>query len=99
MYVSKYVETEVEFDLTPREIYNELDSEEKEELLELLSRGLNASKQYSIANKLKYKSDSEILNDKDVWDYIIRLINYEDSSLKEYIIEELTYTPPKIKQL
>lgn len=95
MYVSKCVDVDVEFDLTPREIYNDLDSEEKEELLELLVQGVGSSKEYSISNKLKYKSDSEILNDKEVWDYIIRLINYEDSSLKEYIIEELTYTPPK----
>lgn len=95
MYVSKCVDVDVEFDLTPREIYNNLDSEEREELLELLVQGVGSSKEYSISNKLKYKSDSEILNDKEVWDYIIRLINYEDSSLKEYIIEELTYTPPK----
>lgn len=95
MYVSKCVDVDVEFDLTPREIYNELDSDEKEELLELLSRGLNASKHYSIANKLKYKSDSEILNDTEIWNYIIKLINYEDSTLKQHIIDELTYTPPK----
>lgn len=95
MYVSKCVDVDVEFDLTPREIYNDLDSEEKEELLELLVQGNGNFKEYSISAKLKYKSDSEILNDKEVWDYIIRLINYEDSSLKEYIIEELTYTPPK----
>lgn len=95
MYVSKCVDVDVEFDLTPREIYNDLDSEEKEELLELLVQGSGNFKEYSISAKLKYKSDSEILNDKEVWDYIIRLINYEDSSLKEYIIEELTYTPPK----
>lgn len=95
MYVSKCVDVDVEYDLTPREIYNELDSDEKEELLELLSRGLNDSKHNSIANKLKYKSDSEILNDTEIWDYIIKLINYEDSTLKQHIIDELTYTPPK----
>lgn len=94
MTIYKCVEVDVDIDLSVREIYDELDSDDKEELLDLLLQE-HSNKSFSISNKLRSLSDSEILNDKEVWDYIIRLINYEDSSLKEYIIEELTYTPPK----
>lgn len=93
MYVSKYVD--VEFDLTPREIYNELDSDEKEELLELLLEE-DSNKSFSISNKVKALSDDEFLNDIKTWNYIIKLINYEDSTLKQHIIDELSYSPPKI---
>lgn len=91
----KTVKTDVDLDLSVREIYDELDSDEKEELLELLLQE-NSNKSFSISNKLKSLSDDEFLNDIKTWNYIIKLINYEDSTLKQHIIDELSYSPPKI---
>ena len=39
------------------------------------------------------KKDYQILTDKKIWDKLIRFIKYEDSTLKDYIIEELLYEP------
>lgn len=91
----KTVETDVDLDLSVREIYDELDSDEKEQLLELLLQE-HSNKSFSISNKLKALSDDEFLNDIKTWDYIIKMVKYHDSSLLEYIIEELSYSPPKI---
>lgn len=91
----KTVETDVDLDLSVRDIYDELDSDEKEELLELLLQE-HSNKSFSISNKLKALSDDEFLNDIKTWDYIIKMVKYHDSSLLEYIIEELSYSPPKI---
>lgn len=91
----KTVETDVDLDLSVREIYDELDSDEKEQLLELLLQE-HSNKSFSISNKLKALSDDEFLTDIKTWDYIIKMVKYHDSSLLEYIIEELSYSPPKI---
>ena len=88
----KTVETDVDLDLSVRDIYDELDSDEKEELLELLLQE-HSNKSFSISKAL---SDDEFLNDIKTWDYIIKMVKYHDSSLLEYIIEELSYSPPKI---
>lgn len=91
----KTIETDVDLDISVRDIYDELDSDEKEELLELLLQE-HTNKSFSISNKLKALSDDEFLNDIKTWDYIIKMVKYHDSSLLEYIIEELSYSPPKI---
>lgn len=91
----KNIEIDVDLDLSVREIYDELDSDEKEQLLELLLQE-HSNKSFSISNKLKALSDDEFLNDIKTWDYIIKMVKYHDSSLLEYIIEELSYSPPKI---
>ena len=83
-------EVDIDIDLSPREIYDELNTLEKEELLNLLLQE-STSKSFSISNKLRDLSDSEFLNDKETWDYIIKLVKYEDSTLLEYIVEELKY--------
>lgn len=83
-------ETEVEVDLSARDIYNELADYEKEELLDLLLQEYT-NKSYSISNKLRSIDDSNFLQNKEIWDYIIKLVKYEDSTLLNYIIEELEY--------
>ncbi len=90
MNIYRTQDVDIDIDLSPRDIYDELDTWEKEELLDLLLQE-NTSKSFSISNKLRAVSDSEFLNDKELWDYIIKLVKYEDSSLLNYIIEELQY--------
>ena len=94
MYISRCVDVEVDIDLSAREIYNDLNSDEKEELLDLLLQEYS-NKNFSISNKLRSLSDDEFLNDQKTWDYIIKMVKYHDSSLLNYIIEELSYEPEK----
>ena len=95
MTIYKCVEVDVDLDLSVREIYNELDSDDKEELLDLLLQEYT-NKSFSISNKLRSLSDDEFLNDTKTWDYIIKMVKYHDSTLLQYIIDELSYNPPKI---
>jgi hypothetical protein len=87
---------DVEVDLGIDEIYNNLSNSEKDELLAILleNRG-RYNNLYYIESLILGKSDSNILTNKKVWDKIIRLIKYEESTLKDYIIEELLYEPNK----
>lgn len=82
--------------LSVNDIYLQLDYGEKEELMELILNE-NSYKSHSIYNKMSMTSDNEFLNDKKIWDYIIKMVKYHDSALLEYIIDELSYNPPKIK--
>ena len=101
MTVKQYVEIseDVEIDLEVSEIYENLSRYEKEELLELLleDRTYNDSNYY-IEGLMLGKSDKDILNNKKIWDKIIRLIKYEEQALKDYIIEELSYEPNKLEK-
>lgn len=101
MTVKQYVEIseDVEIDIGVSEIYENLSRYEKEELLELLleDRTYNDSNYY-IEGLMLGKSDKDILNNKKIWDKIIRLIKYEEQALKDYIIEELSYEPNKLEK-
>ena len=88
---------DVEVDLVVDEIFNNLSSSEKEDLLELLLEDRTRySKGYYIENLILGKCDSDILTNKKVWDKLIKLIKYDEPTLKDYIIEELSYEPSKI---
>jgi hypothetical protein len=87
---------DVDIDLDIDDIYQNLSTYEKEELLELLREDrARYNKGYYIEDLVIGKSDSEFLTDKKIWDKIIRLLKYENSELLHYIIEELTYEAPK----
>lgn len=87
-------DVELDFSFSVREIFEELDSSEKEELLEMIldQRGYN-QKNFFIESLITGKSDSDILNDKKIWDKLIYFIKYDEPALKDYIIEELSYEP------
>lgn len=88
---------DVEIDLDIDDIYQNLSRSEKEELFELLLEDrMSYNKNYYIENLILGKCDSDILTNKKVWDKIIRLIKYDEPTLKDYIIEELLYEPNKI---
>ena len=87
---------DVEVDLDVDEIFNNLSSSEKDELLEiLLEDRTRYSKGYYIENLILGKCDKDILNNKKIWDKLIKLIKYDEPTLKDYIIEELSYEPSK----
>ena len=88
---------DVEVDLDVDEIFNNLSSSEKDELLDiLLADRTRHSKGYYIENLILGKPDSNILTNKKIWDKLIKLIKYDEPALKDYIIEELSYEPSKI---
>jgi hypothetical protein len=88
---------DVEVDVDIDEIYNNLSRYEKEDLLELLLQHRHTTdSNYYIEGLILGKSDSDILNNKKIWDNLIRLIKYEEPALKDYIIEELSYEPNTI---
>ena len=69
--ISEYVEVDLEVD----DIFNNLSSYEKDELLEMLLEDRTThNKGYYIENLILGKSDSDILNNKKVSDKLIRLI-------------------------
>ena len=87
---------DVEVDLVVDEIFNNLSSSEKEDLLELLLEDRSRyNKGYYIENLMLGKCDSDILTNKKVCDKLIKLIRYDEPTLKDYIIEELSYEPSK----
>ena len=100
IYKDVEISTEVEVDLDLDDVYESLTSSEKEELLEMLleHRGPEYRKYY-IESIILGKSDSDILTNKKVWDKIIRLIKYEEPALKDYIVKELQYEPPKLAKI
>ena len=90
---------DVEVDLVVDEIFNNLSSSEKEDLLELLLEDRSRyNKGYYIENLMLGKCDSDILTNKKVWDKIIQLFKYDEPALKDYIIEELSYVPNKTRK-
>lgn len=88
---------DVEVDLVVDEIFNNLSSSEKDDLIEILLEDRSRyNKGYYIENLMLGKCDSDILTNKKVWDKLIKLIKYDEPTLKDYIIEELSYEPSKI---
>ena len=88
---------DVEVDLDVDEIFNNLSSSEKDDLIELLLEDRSRyNRGYYIENLMLGKCDKDILNNKKVWDKLIKLIKYDEPALKDYIIEELSYEPSKI---
>ena len=87
---------DVEVDLDVDEIFNNLSSSEKDDLIEILLEDRSRyNKGYYIENLMLGKCDSDILTNKKVWDKLIKLIKYDEPTLKDYIIEELSYEPSK----
>ena len=98
MNITKEVQVwqDVDIELDVDEIYRNLSTYEKEELLEILREDrAKYNKGYYIEDLVLGKSDTEFLTDKKIWDKIIKLLKYENSELLPYIIEELTYEPSK----
>lgn len=90
---------DVEIDLDIDDIYQNLSRSEKEELFELLLEDrMSYNKNYYIENLILGKCDSDILTNKKVWDKIIQLFKYDEPTLKDYIIEELSYEPNKTRK-
>jgi hypothetical protein len=99
MFINKDIEVNADIELNPREIFRNLSSREKEELLDLILNEKLPDSNYYLEGLFLGKKDHQILTDKKIWDKLIRFIKYEDSTLKDYIIEELSYEPtsnPKI---
>ena len=99
IYKDVDISTEVEIDIDVDDVYRNLTSSEKEDLLEMLieHRGYNA-RNYYIESIILGKSDSDILTNKKVWDKLIKFIKYDEPALKDYIIEELSYEPNKTRK-
>jgi hypothetical protein len=93
MFINKDIEVNADIELNPREIFRNLSSREKEELLDLILNESVSDSNYYLEGLFLGKKDYQILTDKKVWDKLIRFIKYEDSTLKDYIIEELSYNP------
>ena len=62
----------------------------------LLEDRTKYNKGYYIENLMLGKCDSDILNNKKIWDKLIKFIKYDEPALKDYIIEELSYEPNTI---
>ena len=96
LYQDADITTEVEIELDVCEVYNSLSKYEKEEMLELLLRDYqNKNKEYYIESLVLGRTDTDILTNQKIWGKIIRLIKYDQPALKDFIIEELQYEPPK----
>ena len=96
LYQDVDITTEVEIELDVCEVYNALSKYEKEEMLELLLRDYqNKKEEYYIESLVLGRTDADILTNQKIWDKIIRLIKYDQPALKDFIIEELQYEPPK----
>lgn len=93
MYILKDVDIEVEVDLSINEIFRSLSGSEKEELFDLILNEKVSDSNYYLEGLFLGKKDYQILTDKKVWDKLIYHILYSDSTLKDYIIEELSYEP------
>lgn len=96
LYQDVDITTEVQIELDVYDVYNSLSKYEKEEMLELLLRDYqNKNKEYYIESLVLGRTDTDILTNQKIWDKIIRLIKYDQPALKDFIIEELQYEPPK----
>ena len=93
MYFTKDIDIEVDIDLSVKEIFRNISSREKEELLDLILNEKLPDSNYYLEGLFLGKKDYQILTDKKIWDKLIKFIKYEDSTLKDYIIEELLYEP------
>lgn len=96
LYQDVDITTEVEIELDVCEVYNALSKYEKEEMLDLLLQDYqNKNKEYYIESLVLGRTDTDILTNQKIWGKIIRLIKYDQPALKDFIIEELQYEPPK----
>ena len=96
LYQDVDITTEVEIELDVCEVYNALSKYEKEEMLDLLLQDYqNKNKEYYIESLVLGRTDTDILTNQKIWGKIIRLIKYDQPALKDHIIEELQYEPPK----
>lgn len=93
MLINKDIEVNTDIELNSKEIFRNLSSREKEELLDLILNESVSDSNYYLEGLFLGKKDYQILTDKKIWDKLIRFIKYEDSTLKDYIIEELLYEP------
>lgn len=93
MIINKDIEVNADIELNSKEIFRNLSSREKEELLDLILNESVSDSNYYLEGLFLGKKDYQILTDKKIWDKLIRFIKYEDSTLKDYIIEELLYEP------
>lgn len=93
MLINKDIEVNADIELNSKEIFRNLSSREKEELLDLILNESVSDSNYYLEGLFLGKKDYQILTDKKIWDKLIRFIKYEDSTLKDYIIEELLYEP------
>ncbi len=93
MLINKDIEVNADIELNSKEIFRNLSSREKEELLDLILNEKVSDSDYYLEGLFLGKKDYQILTDKKIWDKLIRFIKYEDSTLKDYIIEELLYEP------
>ena len=93
MIINKDIEVNADIELNSKEIFRNLSSREKEELLDLILNQSVSDSNYYLEGLFLGKKDNQILTDKKIWDKLIRFIKYEDSTLKDYIIEELSYEP------
>ena len=93
MYFTKDIDIEVDIDLSVKEIFRNLSSREKEELLDLILNESVSDSNYYLEGLFLGKKDYQILTDKKIWDKLIYHILYSDSTLKDYIIEGLSYNP------
>jgi hypothetical protein len=93
MIINKDIEVNTDIELNSKEIFRNISSREKEELLDLILNEKVSDSDYYLEGLFLGKKDYQILTDKKIWDKLIRFIKYEDSTLKDYIIEELLYEP------
>lgn len=93
MIINKDIEVNTDIELNSKKIFRNLSSREKEELLDLILNEKVSDSNYYLEGLFLGKNDYQILTDKKIWDKLIRFIKYEDSTLKDYIIEELLYEP------
>lgn len=93
MLINKDIEVNTDIELNSKEIFRNLSSREKEELLDLILNESVSDSNYYLEGLFLGKKDYQILTDKKIWDKLIRFIKYENSTLKDYIIEELSYEP------
>lgn len=82
MLINKDIEVNADIELNSKEIFRNLSSREKEELLDLILNEKVSDSDYYLEGLFLGKKDYQILTDKKIWDKLIRFIKYEDSTLK-----------------
>lgn len=90
-YFNEYIETEIELELSPREIFNSLSDSELIELNNLIMGDSKGDRAYTLSNMCRRQTDTDILTNKRFLDMFIKLLKYETSDYLDYVIEELNY--------
>lgn len=84
------VTTEVDVDINVRDFYNSMDDEEETEMLQLIKNGEFAKdKDFYLSNMIYGETDSQVLNNETFLKQLAYFLKYEDSTLLEFIKEEL----------